>query len=1168
MQLHRSNRAEALVDALGRVVGAPQDDAFAEACIVVQGRGIERWLSLELSERLGIFAHARFPFPRAFLQQALVAVTGDDAEAGAAWEPEALAWAIADLLPAHLTDPGFEPIRTYLAEASPSVRDGEAPIAASPLAERPNAGARDAGLRDIGSDEKLIALAARIAEAFDHYAVYRPEMVLAWEGGDDAATRRWAGTDSAWQSILWRELSRRLGLGHVAARVRRLIDALDSGAQVGPQLPRRVCLFGLSTLPPLYVSAFSALGRQIDLHAFVLSPSREYWGWIRSERETLKLRGHASGHGDIGEPHTAAELHIEEGHPLLASLGRVGRDFQEILEERTDYHESDEDLYADPSDPAQATDAQGDRASLLHTIQSDILALRTRGGPNDVDPAVVLDRDDHSVAIHACHGPMREAEVLRDQLLDLFARDPSLEPHDVVVMSPDAALYAPFVEAAFAPEAAGGPSIPVRAADRGARAAFPVVEAFGRILDVLGGRLAAGEVLELLAIECVRAHFGITAEDEGLLRAWIDRSGIRWGIDAEHRAREGQPRAVENTWRFGLDRLFVGMAIEDAPGRMFGDVVPQAGVEGGEAVTLGRLADLTEALFSLHVRAREPRPLAEWAELFSDALDRMIEVDGDRIHERSVVVEAIDDLARTANHAGHTGRVPLGAAREAVARFFDRAVTTGGFVTGAVTVCEMLPMRSIPFRVVALLGLNDEAFPRARRRPGFDLIGARRRPGDRSARDDDRQMFLEALLSARDHLLITYVGRDIRNNESKPPSVVIDELLDHVGRIVDTSGPPRERLVVEHPLQPWSPRYFEDSDPDARLFSYSAPWSAAARELAGPDAAPTLFVAEPLASPAAGSLEPDAELSLDALKSFFVAPARHFVRDVLGLRLEEAEEVGPEREPLDIEGLEAFGLGQEMLELALAGGDPAGTRRRFAGQGKLPLGEAGRAAHAELVAEVTAIAKRVLEARGGDALPLADLVLDCGGVRVSGRVDGMFPGGRVAARFARLERPSELDVWISHLALCADTEAGRAEHITSHLVGRASSRDAGHAVFRDVAGAGALLADLVAIYRVGCTRPLPLFPSTSRRYAQIHGRSRDAPDREERAMLEAYAVYGESEPGRPESQDAYVRQLFANVDPLAPSHRPVGVADDATFGFGGLALRVFAPLLAHREAPK
>ena len=1119
------------MDALARVVGALGNDPFEAEWVVVQGRGIERWLSLELAERLGLFAHARFPFPRHFLDQALAAVLSDAGEGAAAWEPESLMWSIAERLPSRLSDSAFASIRNYLAGSN--------------------------------GDEKRLALARRIAETFDHYAVYRPEMVLRWEQGQ--ASTQQADASAEWQAVLWRDLVDRVGGLHVAARVRSFLAALEAGERPRAGWPGRVSLFGLSTLPPLYVSALAGLAECMEVHVFTLSPSREYWAGVQTEREKGRLLK-ASPDGSEAEA-----LHLgSSGPPLLASLGRVARDFQEILEERTQYAEINDDLYREPWDEDPGV------RSLLRTLQSDMLTLRTRGDGRDQTPRMPLDRDDDSIAIHACHGPMREAEVLRDQLLDLFDRHADLTPGDVVVMAPDASRYAPFVEAALAGSRQGERNIPVSVADRGVGRTFPLVDTFIRALSLLDGRLEVGPVLELLACDPVRTRFGLTNDDESLLRAWIDLSGIRWGMDGEHRVREGQPETDANTWRFGLDRLMTGLAIEDEPNRLFSGVVPQAGVEGAQTGALGRLIALTDAVFDLHAEARRSRTVVEWTEFFVAVLDALIEADADSAHERTVVVEALGELAEAARLAFSEARIEFSSAREAVQSHLARNTTTGGFMTGAVTVCEMVPMRSIPFRVVALLGMNDGEFPRSRPRPSFDLIGTSDALGDRSAREDDRQMFLEALLSARDHLLVTYVGQGIRDNEVQPPSVIVEELLEAAGRMVlppESDHPDalewiRERLVVRHPLQPWSPRYFSQSATEASLFSYSSSWREASSFMAGAPASPLPFVAESLRGEGG---ETDL-LSLEDLCRYFVNPARSLAVDELGLILSEAEELEADREPLDVEGLEAYLMGEEMLNRALAGEDFGPMRDRFAGQGRLPLGRVGDVIFDELVAEVRQMIGQVTALRAGpaEADQRLEVRVDPQGpdpasrIRLVGHLSSLYPGGRVVQRFAKLERPSELTVWIEHLLLCASADHDGPDR--SHLVGRGNAKGsaASEVCFEGVANAPRLLEDLVRIYQAGRRRPLPLFPKASRKFAKSLRKNPEDPETRERAWLDARDAFAKSGPIRAEQDEVYVSQFFARGDPLSLTNRPVGLEADAEYGFSRLSERVFGPLFAHR----
>jgi exodeoxyribonuclease V gamma subunit len=1140
MYVHRSNRTEELLRALADVVAQPIGGPFEKECIVVQDRGMERWLALSLSRLHGVLAHVEFPFPKALLERALCGVLREEESVGRAFAPEAAMWTLAELLPQRASEPGFEPIASYLTDDS--------------------------------HGEKALQLARRVAEIFDHYIVYRPEMVLAWERGDALAANRFTRqAESGWQAEMFRALVERHGSTHLASRLRRLTRALADSPTGLEDFPKRVSFFGIATLPPLYLSALEALSRHVEIHLFVLSPSSEYWGEIRSRREILReLRRVGQDREGVDK-----ELALEEGNALLASLGRLGRDFQQVLESRVDYMEDDADLHHDPLSTAPA--------SLLSVLQSDVLHLRARGPSreteSDLAPTLPLSGDDRSIRVHACHGPMREAEVLRDQLLDLFERDAGLEPRDVVVMVPDVEAYAPFIEAAFSQREEGGAGrVPCRVADRSLRSTHPVVEAFGRVLDVVSGRLHANEVQDLLSHQCIRARFGIDEDAERWIRARIAESGIRWGIDAEHRAAEGQPAAEENTWRFGLDRLLVGHAMDGEAGRLFAGVLPADGIEGPEAQTLGRFVDFCETLFRFHHGVQAPHSLSGWGKLLADLLAQMLVGTGEHFHEHQCIRDVLDDLVRAGAEAGYRGRPSLAAFREAIDHPLSLARASGGFLGGGVTVCELVPMRTIPFRVVCLMGLNDDGFPRRRRPLGFDLMASHRLLGDRSSRDDDRQLFLEALLSARDRVVITYTGQDVRDNQPRPPSVVVGELLDHLGTAwkpgPDVSADQheaferdpavwiRERLVVHHAMQPFSQRYFDASDPE--LFSHADTFCRAARVLTGERRKPGPFQSEPLPEPADAG-EP---VRLDDLVDYFRDPARHLLRTRLRLELRDQEEIPPDREPVDLEGLELWRVGNEVLSRALAADDrhaAAALEQIVRARGALPLGVPGACAYDEVARQARDIATRTRALCPGESLPDLEIDLEVGGFRLLGRVDRLWPAGRVVHSFSKLGHTSEIELWIRHLALCALAPQGIAR--VSHLVGRPDL--AGQPQIRLVLPENPLshLETLLEIHRRGRTLALPILPRSSRRYVETleRKRRRSDPDPDHGASLDAYETYRGDEGRRGEVDDVWVRQLFGRSDPLSPAFSPSGDPDRRD-GFRSLALRVFAPMLAAREA--
>ena len=1143
--LHRSNRVEELVEALAGVVARPGPDVFASECIAVQGRGMERWLSMELSRRLGVWANPEFPFPRRLVERALDAVLGEVPESGLAFDPERLLWSVAELLPGLSRRPEFAPVARYL--------EG-----------------------DEGARARL-QLAERIAQTFDHYVVYRPEMVLEWErgGGDD------------WQALLWRALVERHGSGSLARRAHDFFAAVEGGQGPPVGFPTRLCFFGVSTLPPLYVSILAALSRRLELHLFLPSPSREYWADIRSRLEIH--RAHGRREGDV--PDSDESLHLAEGHPLLASLGRLGRDFQQVLEEVSDYRESGSDLYRDPEAPSAGRQRVRHRA--LSVLQSDILALRHRCAGNSEAPPLALAPGDDSILVHSCHGPMREVEVLHDQLLALFEADPDLEPRHVVVMAPDIETYAPLVEAVFgggarraagdggrAGDEEGGDGrarIPCRIADRAVRTTSEVVDAFSKLLDAASGRMTASEVLDLLGAECIRSHFGIAVDELDRLVDWVERAGIRWGVDAAHRASLLQPACPENTWRFGLDRLLLGYAMQGKERDLYRGVLPFDDLEGTETDLLGRFTEFCEALFACRELLERPRSVPDWCDALAHLQGRMLSSTSDTAQQHLLVRNALAELASSASRAGFGDAVSLDTFRAQLDRDLAARARPHGFLSGGVTFCEMVPMRTIPFRVVCLMGMNDDAFPRTRHPVGFDLIARLPAPGDRSVRDDDRYLFLEALLSARDHLLITYVGQGIRDNATLPPSVVVSELLDCLaeGFELPAADPPaerpspeqvrravRQRLVLPHPLQPFSPRYFGAGD-DERLMSYVHSDCEGARALLGErrDPAPFLSGPLPLEEPAGGEAGAVREVDVEELVRFFEQPARSFLRSRLGLSLPDEGAEIPDREPMSLEGLARWQLGDALLSRAIAGEDLSQAATSVRAAGALPLGVPGELVYEELAAEVSKLATRSRSLREGVALEplLVDATL--AGTRIVGSIGSRWPVGLVRHQFSKLGGRQELGLWIRHLVLswlCPPDCSSR-----SHLVGRPAGRTSGTGVvFGPLEDPQTVLRDLIELYWLGQTLPLPLFARSSRAYAERLQSARQQSEFERRraALEAARQVWDDSYAMTPEKDDPFIRQLFRDLDPLSPDFEPA-----PGLGFEALASRVFGPLLACRE---
>lgn len=1091
-----------------RLLAQPQADVLAPARVVVPSQGIGRWLTLQLAREQGIVMHLDVQLPSSFVWGLARQVFGTLPEQSA-FNPQAMTWRLYDWL--------CEPANLARAERLGRYLEG-------------------------GDERRRLALAAKIADVFDQYLLYRDDWLAAWERGELCDL----GADEAWQALLWQELTRD-GHPHRARLLGELLARLHGAAPLDG-LPERLLVFGISSLPPHHLRVLEGLARHTEVVICALNPCREAWGEIRDVRELAQqsFGGRAGSVASAEEPgfndaySSAAaspplapdDWYLDVGHPLLASLGKQGRDFFDSL-----FGLISEEHGIYPQDAELADD------SLLHALQQDILRLRTRAP----DERLPLRDDDRSLELHIAHSPLREVEILHDQLLARFAADPTLSPDQVVVLTPDIERYAPYIEAVFATTTGGrgrvgAPYIPYSLADRSLRAETPLIEAFLGLLGLPESRFAAEEVLAWLEQPAIARRAGIESEDLPLLRDWLRQAGVRWGRDGEHRARLDLPAEDAFTWRQGLDRLLLGFA---APPQLAGEGVPLLGdslpldaLEGARAQLLGRLCAFVDQLARLAEGLQRPRPLADWALGLQGMIDALFDEreSGDTL---LLLSQACAALGRQAQDAGIGRPLELALVRQQLGAALESGGGASGFLTGAVTFCTMVPMRSLPFRLVCLLGLDDGALPRRTPVAGFDLIARRPRRGDRARRLDDRYLFLENLLSARDGLYLSYVGRDPRDNAELPPSVLVSELLEAVDLTASCGSDfesasadatrPRSllakasaRITVEHPLQPFAPGNFEAVG--ARR-GFSPAWFRAAQRLAEvPALDPPPFVAR--------LPEPDDDwrvIEPSQLLQCFRHPARFLLEQRLGLRLADADEAIAGDEPFTLEGPAKRGLRQLALQAVERCWSEEQERRIARAAGWLPPGELGHALWGKMRGPVRAFAPRLFEARPLEAPQPLLVDVELAGVRVHGWLDGVTAHGLFDWR---LGAPGAWDLpgfWLRHLLLNLGATPDIARE--SLLVSPGGDWQLG-----PQPDARELLEPWLAAYREALCTPLPFITRSSYEFARAlctpSARSRKEPRDAARDNARAAWLGAEFSPLAGECEDPWYALAFRERDPL------------------------------------
>lgn len=863
--------------------------------VLVQSNGIAQWLKLALAAHpddpagggLGITAATQLQLPAQFLWRAYRAVLGADAVPERSPLDEApLTWRLMRLLPGLLGQPGFEPLTRFLAD--------------------------DADLR------KRHQLAQRLADLFDQYQVYRADWLEDWAAGRDVVRNLRRGehalpADQRWQAQLWRALIADAGAaGQAGSRAgvhQRFIAALASHEGPAPAgLPRRVVVFGISALPAQTLQALAAIAGVAQVMLFVHNPCRHHWTDIVADQDLLRgpYRRQARRAGMPAQLDEAT-LH-QHAHPLLAAWGKQGRDYLHLIDsfDTPDQYRAAWsgvgsgriDLFSEDAAPA----------GLLQQLQDDILDLRPLAETRARWPAVDTAQD-RSLRLHSTHSAQREIEVLHDQLLARFDADPTLQPRDVIVMLPDVDAYAPHIEAVFGRLPRGDARhIPYTVADQGRRGQEPLLVALELLLQLPDSRFAASDVLDLLEVGALRARFGLDDEALPQLKRWIAGAGVRWGLDAAQRAQQALGAAGEvNSWRFGLSRMLLGFAVGE--GEAFEGIAPYDEIGGLDAAALGPLAALLRALGETLATSNEPAPPLQWAERLRALLQSFFApVDAREQLRVQQLLQGLDQWLDECADAGFADPLPLAVVRERWLAVLEQQGLQQRFMTGGVSFCTLMPMRAIPFRVVCLLGMNDGDFPRPMVRADFDLMQGDWRPGDRSRRDDDRYLLLEALLSAREQLYISWVGRNVRDHSARAPSVLIGQLRDHLAAGWQTADGADllQALTTEHPLQPFSPRYFAPDAPAAPaidgLYSYGREWQAAHAQTAtarGPGA--------PLPA-----WQPENAQPLRPLADFLAQPVEAFFRQRLQTGLALHAEDTQDDEAFGLDSLQQWTLERDL----------------------------------------------------------------------------------------------------------------------------------------------------------------------------------------------------------------------------------------------------------------
>ncbi|CAN5827541.1 exodeoxyribonuclease V subunit gamma [soil metagenome] len=1043
---HIASHPDVLVSRLCDELVEPPEDPFASDIVCVPTRGIERWLTQSIASELadrgigdGICANVQFPSPRRLVASVVASVPGL-AEVATAWEGTSFTYRVLSTIDTNLGQPWMRLLARHLASS-----DGDA-------------------------HPRRLAAAVKLAGLFGRYSRYRPEMIRAWASGEDVgADGSLLAESHRWQAELWRSLRAEIGSPSVPELGATMFDPVRRG-EVDLGLPTRLAVYGLTSADPLDLQVLEAVSHTRDVHLFVLHPSPALWKLTSGRMED-----------PINPDRVADPTSDLAAHPFLSSWATESRELQLLLA-------------AHGATGTPIPKPNRGQATILSRLQSDVEGNL----PPSFDPelaAAVEAGEDRSVQIHVCHGVRRQVEVLRDAICHVLVADPTLEARDVVIMTPDLATFAPLLEAAFHrgdSSADGVPDLRVRIADRSPAATNPLVRFAASVLDIAGGRLEASVVGELVTRPVVQNRFGFDLAAAGDLMTLVDDSNISWGLDAAHREQWRAGALSDRTWRRGLDRVLTGVFYSDNPVRVVGDTAPLDGMEGQAAEVGGLLAQILDRLAAARRLFSEPLAMSEWASAVSTAV-RMLAAPAwgeewqwsqlDRLLAETFPMPVGDEPDPS---------VTLAEVRRAVSAWADDRPSPLHFRSGDVTVCTLAPMRSVPYRVMCLLGMEDDRFPRSSRNDGADLLVGHERPGDFDRGSQDRQLLMDAVMAAGDHLIVTYAGRDELTNAGFPPAVPIAELIDTLAEMV---GPDTARRVeTVHPLQSFSVANFTDRPETKR-----GVWGFDPAHLESALAVQAR-IGRPEPPPPQWPEYPDSSvIDLADLISFLQDPVGQFVKVRLGFSVHGGAEAPDDTIPVDLDPLDRWAVTDRLLRGLWEGHALEQLVARERHGGAIPPGALGL----NDVAEVTAAALDLHRAACDHGIdpsslrPLAGTV-DVEGVSVEGTIEVDPVNGHLAVVTpSRIRAKQRLGLFVGLVfatALQPDISwtallLGRRPQGRQHLVVTMGPIESSEGRSRQEVAA-TMLAELVRLYHEGHRQPLPMPCETSYAFQSGLGKGR------------------------------------------------------------------------------
>ena len=916
-------------------------------------------------------------------------------------------------------------------------------------------------LKDSASFKKSYQISRELAKLFDRYTIFRTDIIEDWENGKS----------TNFQAILWRSL-----IEENKNSILTLFHKIKKNSIIKNNMPQQATIFGLSYLPPFYMNFFDTISKFMNIDFFLLKPSCHYWGDFVSKAEKKRI---------LTNKQHSERLHIEEKNRILESMGRQARDFFETILE---FNWVEKENYIENSDN-----------NLLSKIQNDILHLRERE-----EKEKILD---NSIQIHSVHNIVREVEVLYDFILSAIEENKNLKTSDIIVVAQDIETYIPYIEFVFS-----NSKIPFF--DKEIEKKSHIIEVFLNLLDITTTRFESNKVLYF--IESVKKNFSFKDEDIELIKLWIEELNIRWGFDAESKKDISLPATRENTWSYGIDRLLLGYFMKSEQDKTFLDILPFDNVEGNKSIVLGNFIEFLTKLSNLNKSLKISRDLKKWQIFLNSIFDDFIF--DKNTEETKIIKSIINNLEREFNASNFTDKIDISVIKTHIKDKINNVDLSRGFLRNGITFSSMLKSRSIPFKVVCLLGM-DSSYPRVEKKLNFDLMTKKYRKGDKSKVFDDAHLFLEALLSAEEKFYVSYVGYSEKDNSPKAPSIFVTDMLNYIRK--NFTG--ISNLEVFHKLHAFSPSYFDGTNEN--LFSYSSE----NRELAESLFSYSNKKSELTENFLKGKLQeadnfdlPQSfkELSIKDFCSFFKHPAKYFIEKRLDIYFKERIETDVlDKEPFKIEaGLDKYLINKSALSYKKNKKSFQSFYNTKKNEGVLPHTKIGKIEALKSFKQATSLFKKAEKFSTMENEKEIEIAISINDFQVSGKIGSIFDKKCIIFKSGKIKIKDKLEACILNLFLSTQKNI-----ITETIL---IGIDATLIFPNFEEEAEEILKTLIKKYEEGLKAPLHFFPEFSNQYFKSR--------KKEEKFIGLQSNWFKEDKFNPfsENQNIYNKVAFKNQNPI------------------------------------